>query len=48
VRDVRQYIRQIARFKSVTIVKRENNFGLARSIIDGVMSVVNQYGLVIV
>jgi hypothetical protein len=48
VRDVRQYIRQIDGFESVTIVERETNIGLARSIIDGVTEVCNQYGRVIV
>ncbi len=48
VKDVRQYIRQIDGFKSVTIVERKTNFGLARSIIDGVTSVVSQYGRIIV
>ena len=36
VAEVRSYIRSIAGFKSVTIIERETNFGLARSIIDGV------------
>ena len=44
VKDVRQYIRQIDGFKSVTIVKRKTNFGLARSFIDGVTLDVNQCG----
>ena len=48
VREVRQYISQIDGFRSVTIVEREINFGLARSIIDGVTSVVNKYGRIIV
>ncbi|HEY3308694.1 MAG TPA: glycosyltransferase [Desulfuromonadaceae bacterium] len=48
VREVRQYIRQIVGFKSVTIIERESNFGLARSIIDGVTTVVNKYGRIIV
>ena len=48
VKDVRQYIQQIDGFKSVAIVERETNFGLARSITDGVTSVVNQYGRIIV
>ncbi|MDA3877558.1 MAG: hypothetical protein PF483_10780 [Halothiobacillus sp.] len=48
VRDVRQYIRQIDGFKSVTIVERETNIGLARSIIEGVTEVCNSYGRVIV
>src|SRR5450631_726432 len=48
VREVRQYIHQIEWFKSVTIVERETNFGLARSIIDGVTKVVNEHGRIIV
>lgn len=48
VAEVREYIRSISGFKSITIVERENNFGLARSIIDGVSSICNQYGRVIV
>lgn len=48
VHAVRQYIDQIDGFKSVTIVERETNFGLARSIIDGVTNVVNEHGRIIV
>lgn len=48
VHEVRQYIRQIDDFKSVTIVERETNLGLAKSIIDGVTAIVNKYGCVIV
>lgn len=48
VREVRQYLRQIVGFKSVKIFERDNNFGLARSIIDGVTTIVNQYDKIIV
>jgi hypothetical protein len=48
VSEVREYIHQIDGFKSVKIVERPVNSGLANSIIDGVTSVVNQYGRVIV
>jgi hypothetical protein len=48
VRQVRQYIHQITGFKSVTIVEREKNWGLANSIIDGVTKLVNEYGRIIV
>lgn len=48
VREVRQYIHQIDGFKSVTIVERETNFGLAKSIIDGVTAIVNKHGRIIV
>jgi len=48
VREVREYIRQIAGFKSVTIYERETNYGLARSIIEGVTMLCDEYGRVIV
>ena len=48
VREVRQYIRQIDGFKSITIVEREANLGLASSVIDGVTTIVNKYGRIIV
>lgn len=48
VAEVRAYIRTIAGFKSVTIIARDTNFGLARSIIDGVTGLCEKYGRVIV
>jgi hypothetical protein len=48
VREVREYIQHISGFKSVSVVARETNFGLARSIIDGVTMIVNKYGQIIV
>ena len=48
VAEVRDYIHSIAGFKAVTIVERETNFGLARSIIDGVTRLCEEYGRVIV
>lgn len=48
VLQVRDYIANITGFKSVTIIERPINLGLANSIIDGVTSVVNQHGRVIV
>jgi hypothetical protein len=48
VQEVRKYISEIDGFKSVTIVEREANLGLARSIIDGVTTIVNKYGRIIV
>ncbi len=48
VRAVREYVRQIEGFKSITIVERETNIGLASSIIDGVTKLCEQYGRVIV
>ena len=46
--EVRKFIREIDGFKSVTIVEREANLGLARSIIDGVTTIVSKYGRIIV
>lgn len=37
VEQVRAYIHKISGFKSVSIIVRESNFGLAKSIIDGVL-----------
>lgn len=48
VREVRDYIGTINGFKSVKIVERDRNWGLANSIIDGVTSVVNERGRIIV
>jgi len=48
VDEVRKYIDKIDGFKKVTIIKREKNWGLADSIIDGVTKIVNEYGKIIV
>ena len=48
VGEVRAYIRQIEGFNSVTVIEREINLGLARSIIDGVTTIVGKYGRIIV
>lgn len=48
VAEVRKYIHQIDRFKSVTIIEREKNLGLANSIISGVTQLCSEYGRVIV
>lgn len=48
VEQTRQFIRNIDGFASVTIIEREQNWGLARSIIDGVTTQVNSFGRVIV
>ena len=46
--QVRAFIRRIVGFRKVSIVERDENWGLARSIIDGVTNVVEKYGKVIV
>lgn len=45
---VRDYLKTIAGFKSVTIIERSVNYGLAKSIIDGVTGICDQFGSVIV
>lgn len=48
VEEVRTFIRSIQGFRRITIIERTKNWGLARSIIDGVTTLVNRYGRVIV
>jgi GT2 family glycosyltransferase len=48
VDEVRNYVDRINGFKKITIIKREENWGLANSIIDGVTNIVNEYGKIIV
>ena len=48
VQAVRSYLHTIQGFKQITIIEREENWGLARNIIDGVTTRVNAYGKVIV
>jgi SAM-dependent methyltransferase len=48
VSAVRRWLKQIKGFKSVTIIEREHNLGLAQSIIQGVTECINRYGRLIV
>jgi len=48
VMQVRKYIETISGFKKVTIIERDKNWGLADSIIEGVTSIINKYGRIIV
>jgi len=48
VKEVRNYIHTVDGFRTVTIREREQNSGLASSIIDGVKGVVNECGRVVV
>lgn len=45
---VRNYIDKITGFKKVQVIKRKENWGLARSIIEGVSEIIGFYGKVIV
>lgn len=46
--EVRKYLKKIEGFKSIKIIERSHNFGLSRSIIDGVTSACKKHGRVIV
>lgn len=48
VEEVRAFIHQISGFKSITIIERQENMGLANSIISGVTEVIQKYKRVIV
>ncbi|MBL7057748.1 glycosyltransferase [Patescibacteria group bacterium] len=48
VHEVRKYLKSISGFKTVDIVEREENYGLAKSIINGVTEIVNNYGKIVV
>jgi hypothetical protein len=48
VAEVRRYLRSVGGFRSVEVIERERNFGLARSILDGITYLCNERGKVIV
>jgi hypothetical protein len=48
VTAVRQYVRTLTGFKSVTVIERERNWGVDPSVIDGVTTLTRQFGCVIV
>lgn len=48
VEEVREYLKSIKGFKKINIIQREENWGLADSIINGVTEVIIEYGKVIV
>ena len=48
VDEVRNYIRTITGFKKVEIIERNENLGLAKSIISGVTDIINRFGKIVV
>ncbi len=48
VNGVRKYLKTIGGFKTIKIVEREHNWGLAKNIIEGVTEIVSKYGKIIV
>ena len=47
VQQIRRYVRTIQGFRSVTIIERERNWGLANSVIGGITALCNEFGRVI-
>lgn len=48
IKDIRKYLNTIDGFKSITIIERNENYGLAKNIIEGVSDIINKYGKAIV
>ena len=48
VKEVRKYLSEVEGFRSVSVIHREKNFGLARSVIEGSTEVLNKYAKIIV
>jgi hypothetical protein len=48
VTEVRRYVNSISGFKQVTVVERNRNLGLAKSVTTGVTDTVHRYGRIIV
>ena len=48
VKQVRNYLRTITGFKTITVKEQTENQGLAKSIIDGVTEIVDKFGKIIV
>lgn len=48
VEEVRKYVKDVNGFKKVIVTERSENYGLARSIVEGVSHLVNEYGKIIV
>ena len=48
VSEVRKVLKRRAKYFSATVVERDINFGLAKSIVDGVSSLCDEYGSIVV
>lgn len=48
INELRSYFKEISGFKSINIINRESNIGLAQSIIEGVSQTITKFGKVIV
>ena len=48
VAEVREYLKSVSGFKSISITERQENWGLAKSIVQGVGDIIKEYGKIIV
>lgn len=48
VKNVREYLKGLSKYKNIKIIYSKENKGLAKSVIEGVTEVINRYGKVIV
>lgn len=48
VQEIRDYVKSVQGFRQVELTAREQNYGLAKNVIEGVTAIVNKYGKVIV
>lgn len=48
IQKVREFLHSIRGFKSVQIIERDHNFGLAKSVIQGASEILEKYGKIIV
>ena len=48
VQETREYLKSIRGFKTITIIEKKKNLGLAKSIIGGVTEIINKYGKAII
>jgi hypothetical protein len=48
VQEIREYLKSINGFKTITIIEKKKNLGLAKSIIGGVTEIISKYGKAII
>jgi len=48
IQEVRDYLKTVNGFRSVSVIERKENMGLAKSIISGVTEILDRYGKIIV
>ena len=44
VQEIRDYVKSVQGFRQVELTAREQNYGLAKNVIEGVTAIVNKYG----